>query len=152
MEHVITSFSEFFACLEPAIFGYVASNFSIKEFVAVHEAFTSNSVFRQAWHSRIRLAMHGRFNTVKYLIEQGANKDARCGENWTSLHFAVAKEYLDIVKYLVEQGANIEAADDKNKTPALYAAQYGRLNILKYLVEHGANKAATDNRRMTPLH
>ena len=46
MDCIIESYAEFFADLEPAIFGYVASHFSIKEFVAVHEAFTSCSAFR----------------------------------------------------------------------------------------------------------
>ena len=65
MEHVIKSFSEFFAYLEPAVFGYVASNFSIREFVAVHEAFTSNSVFRQAWHSKIKLVLRDTWSVIE---------------------------------------------------------------------------------------
>ena len=48
MKAKIESFAEFFAVLEPALFGYVASHFSVKEFVFVYEAFTSCSSFRLA--------------------------------------------------------------------------------------------------------
>ncbi len=56
---------EFFARLEPALIGYVASNFSIREFVAVHEAFTSSSVFREAWLKRIRPVLRDTWSVIE---------------------------------------------------------------------------------------
>ncbi len=54
MDVTMESFSCFFANIEPAFFGYLASHFTIREFVAVYEAFTSCSIFRQVWHSKIK--------------------------------------------------------------------------------------------------
>ena len=61
----IESFAKFFAVLEPALFGYVASHFSVKEFVFVHEAFTSCSSFRLVWHSRIKGIMRSTFSSIE---------------------------------------------------------------------------------------
>ncbi len=58
------SYADFFADLEPAIFGSMASHSSITEFVEVQEAFTSCSAFRLVWHSRIKDIMHGTFPLI----------------------------------------------------------------------------------------
>ena len=97
-------------------------------------------------------AINGQINTVKYLVEQGANKEAADNDGRTPLWWAAAfYGKIDIVKYLVEQGANKEAADKYGRTPLWQAAANGRIDTVKYLVEQGANKEAADEYGRTPL-
>ena len=167
MEHVIKSFAEFFACLEPAIFGYVASNFSIREFVAVHEAFTSSSVFRQAWHSRIKLVLRDTWSVIedkealRWVLDRGMTNlrgwdlklpsHKQGGESFTQLcrdgEWRLVKATLNMTDIDLQN-----AADNLRNTPLHHAAFNGHLDIVKYLVEQGANREARDDQNNTPLH
>ena len=46
--------ARFFSGLEPAHFVSVASHFTLKQFVAVLEDFTSDLRFREVWHNRTK--------------------------------------------------------------------------------------------------
>jgi len=52
---------------------------------------------------------------------------------YTLLHQACGKGYLDIVTALVEAGANINAVDINNISPVVYAATNGKSDIVEYL-------------------
>lgn len=69
------------------------------------------------------------FDTIKMLVEQGANIHA--DENG-ALRWASAHGHLEVVKYLVENGANIHADDD-------YALRWAHANkhfdVVKYLIQ-----------------
>ena len=40
---------------------------------------------------------------VKFLLENGANLNARSNNGWTLLHFASANYSLEVVQFLVEE-------------------------------------------------
>ena len=48
---------------------------------------------------------------VQYLIEKGANIEAKGYQQKAPLHVACEKGHLPIVQYLIEKGANIEAKE-----------------------------------------
>jgi ankyrin repeat protein len=80
-----------------------------------------------------------RFNIVKYLVEHGADVNAKNAKGRTALMWASTNRRLEIVKYLVEHGADVNPKDYEGSTALLNAASGRRFNIVKYLVEHGAD-------------
>lgn len=61
-----------------------------------------------------RAAHNGHFQTVQYLVEQGAEVDGKdIGDN-TALHWAAMRGHVEIVKYLVECGADKYVSNDRN--------------------------------------
>ncbi len=95
----------------------------------------------------------GRLDIVKYLVEQGANVNARDWFPKTPLHWACERSRLEIVEFLVANGADVNAVCDNNgRTPLHYACQRGKLEIVKCLVTHGANLDVKDKQfGRTPL-
>ena len=81
-------------------------------------------------------AYYGFMETVKILIDNGANVEAKTGTNVTPLIFA---QRLDIAKMLIDAGANIDHMDDQKYTPLLLAIFYGRLELANLLLDNGAN-------------
>ena len=54
---------------------------------------------------------------VQYLIEKGANIEARDHRARTPLHFASYYCKTDVIKYFVSKGANKKAKNKWNQTP-----------------------------------
>ena len=81
----------------------------------------------------------GYLETVKYLIDSGANIHIRNNE---TLRWAVYQGHREIVKYLLEQGAYVHASDDY---ALRWAAENGYLDVVKCAVEHGANVLADNS-------
>ena len=68
---------------------------------------------------------------VQYLIEKGANIEAKDQRERTPLHEACQKGNLSIVQYLIEKGANIEAKENNQQTPLHYASYFGQIKMPK---------------------
>ncbi len=88
-------------------------------------------------------AREGQVAAVQYLLDRGANVDARetTRLRWAALQHAVYKGHLPVVQLLVEGGANVHAL----KECALrLAARRGDLVMIKYLIDHGANVHAQE--------
>lgn len=104
-----------------------------------------------------------KLETVKYLVEHGADINLKDARGWTPLHYAVERR-LRLVRYLVEHGADLEAVNNHGETPLICAVQGERVSslpyhwywdddkIVKYLVEQGANLNAKDANDRTPLY
>ena len=89
-------------------------------------------------------AKNGDINSVKVLIERGADVDAR---NWlgrTALHEAVLYKHIEIAKMLIENGADVDAKDKWERTALHAAAKEGTIEIAKILIEKGADVDAKD--------
>ena len=97
---------------------------------------------RFGWRCLHSASYIGYLPIVQYLIEKGANIEAKDENQWTPLHIACFKGFLPIVQYLIEKGANIEAKDRDQNTPLHIASSYGKTDVVKYLVSKGANKKA----------
>ncbi|GEM_PF-6784392 len=85
-------------------------------------------------------AYHGHLHIVRYLVEHGANVNAKeIPSGVTPLMSATSGNHLEIVKYLIEVKANANDMKSDLSTALHIAADKGYLDIVRYLVEHQAN-------------
>ena len=85
----------------------------------------------------------GYYSIAEYLIENGANVNAKDIHGWTPLHRAVLWEHIPIVKLLILKGADVNAADEDGFTPLHIAAKWDHFESAKILIDNGANPNAT---------
>lgn len=85
----------------------------------------------------ITACYYGSVDALKYLIDKGADINARTGRdyNQTALTIAVRQNQLEIVKTLVEYGVDINAKDHFGKTAKRIAMEYDHNEITQYLNE-----------------
>ena len=89
-------------------------------------------------------AKNGDINSVKVLIERGADVDAR---NWlgrTALHEAVLYKHIEIAKMLIEKGADVDAKDIDGWTAQEIAMKNGHYQIVELI--KNAKKIVVENK------
>lgn len=84
-------------------------------------------------------ALDGRTETVKELIDLGADVNARTHEGRTPLMFAVINMHAATVKTLLKFGADVNAQSDAGFTPLILAACSGNAGITRELLNNGAD-------------
>ena len=89
---------------------------------------------------------------LKYLLENGAQIDAKTKNGLTPLHYASHYGQLDIVKYLIEKGAQIEAKTTTGQIPLHLSASCSQPGVVRHLIEKGTSIDAKDNTGNTALH
>lgn len=82
-----------------------------------------------------KAALAGRLPALTYLLASGAEADAADADQWTALHNACSRGYLDIVRHLCESaGATPTLRGGRGQwTPLMNAASNGHLPIVRYL-------------------
>ena len=96
-------------------------------------------------------AGRGAVEAVRFLVEEGVNKDDEDNDGWTPLLNAVDKNHLPVIQYLLEHGANKDKAKIDGASPLYMAAYDGHLAVVQYLLEHGVDKDKTSNEGASPL-
>lgn len=91
----------------------------------------------------------GSQETVKLLLECGADVKVQDACKYTPLHWAARKGETDIVTLLLAQNADVHAKDIEGKTP-LHMAR--NREIVNLLLMHGADITAQDMFGNMPLH
>ncbi len=95
----------------------------------------------------------GQQGIVEYLIEKGAQINAKDISGTTPLHEAVRYGRTEIAKMLLAAGANVNAQDSLGKTPLLIITpQDAQLETYQLLIKYGGNPNAKDLYGDTPLH
>ena len=88
----------------------------------------------------------------EYLIERGANIQAKSSKGWTPLHHAASGDAVKAAEHLVAQGADVHAKDNGGRTPLHDAAWANAVKVVAYLAGQGADIHAKDDHGETPLH
>ncbi|MCX3064669.1 ankyrin repeat domain-containing protein [Wolbachia endosymbiont of Drosophila pseudotakahashii] len=79
---------------------------------------------------------HGNLEITEYLIEKGADVNARNRNSDTPLHHAVLMGKVDIAKILLKHNANVNARNNWGMTVLGYAADQ---ELVELLLAHGAS-------------
>ncbi|WP_201402714.1 ankyrin repeat domain-containing protein [Kaistia sp. 32K] len=89
-------------------------------------------------------AAKGDVATIKDLLSQPIQIDARDANGRTALLLATHANQVAAAKALIEAGADVNAKDDIQDSPYLYAGARGHLEILKLTLDHGADLKSTN--------
>lgn len=76
---------------------------------------------------------------VEYLVQNGADVNARGPKGVRPLHYAAGYGTLGIAKCLLENGADVNATNDEGMTPIMSAAALGKPEMIELLLEYGAD-------------
>ena len=91
-------------------------------------------------------AYKGHLDTVKLLVENGADMDVRMYRGFTPLMGALINGQYNVVKYLVSKNASVNAADCRGETPLMYAASTpSGKEIVELLISKGADVNARND-------
>src|SRR6266567_4175447 len=95
-------------------------------------------------------AAFGNFETLKFLIDAGADVNARNDFNATALLWAARDP--EKAKLLIARGANVNARSKQGRTPLMMAClSHGGASIVALLLAKGADVNVRDNRGETAL-
>ncbi len=86
-------------------------------------------------------------NTVKELIELGADVNLVNKDGMSALMYAACRGNMDIIRYLVQSGANRDAKDKDGKTYQDYANNIDKRSLKDMLLEKYNLKNLVDNKK-----
>src|SRR5262249_16145530 len=92
--------------------------------------------------------------SVRYLLEAGAEINARDSRSLTPLFFALATEYpsLDIVRTLLRAGADVNVGDNNGDTPLDWAEKFAYPDIIAELKKTCAKNGHKTQAPQKPTH
>ena len=116
----------------------------------LHDGAEPDCVGPRGFTSLIIAASSGHANTVRVLIDAGANINAATG-GWTSLIFASDRGHTKIVSILLDAGADINLSRPGDYTALMAASERGHADIVKLLLNKNAYTKAKHLNGMTAL-
>ena len=96
-------------------------------------------------------ALHGHYEVVEYLVENGAKVTKKDKFKRTPLLNAIRGGFSKIVAYLLSKGSEYDFGDSSKNSPVHYACAYGWKEILELLLKAGANPTVENDWRVTPM-
>ena len=102
-------------------------------------------------HPLVQAAKRNDAATVRTLLRQRVDANAKEGDGATALHWAAYHGNTTITDQLIAAGARVEVANDLAITPLALAAENGHAAIVDRLLARGANPNAASATGVTPL-
>ena len=102
----------------------------------------ASAMARAADPGLIEAVKAGEVETVRALLERGADVDVRASDGATALHWAVHRDDVGLVDLLIGAGADVTAANRYGVQPVSLAAENGSAAILEKLLRAGADANA----------
>ena len=96
-------------------------------------------------------AGYNRLAVVEYLLQHGADVQAKDKGGLVPLHNACSYGHYEVTELLVRAGASVNVSDLWKFTPLHEAAAKGKYDIVKLLLKHGADPAKKNRDGHTPL-
>lgn len=106
-------------------------------------------------------AKEGDLESVKQLLNLGANVNAKTWNGYSPLGEALSGKSFNTAKFLIEKGADVnckvieylgnDVGDYFITTPLSFACREKNLDMVKFLVDHGADVNAIGEDNMSPL-
>jgi ankyrin repeat protein len=93
----------------------------------------------------------GQHAIASSLIRRGIDVNQAEADGMTALHWAAARDDLDLVDQLIRAGAHVEAATRYNVTPLSLACTNGSAAIIERLLDAGADPNGTSREGQTAL-
>ena len=127
---------------------------------AHYSMFVSNSILGPVTADGITCLMmpaqKGHAETVKWLLEHGADPNARNAYGVTAFRYSIPDggaedNYVKIVKLFLEHGADANAKDNSGWTALLSAAFHGYTEITRLLLKYHADVNGADKYGRSPL-
>jgi len=103
------------------------------------------------WTALMGAGNEGHLDVVNWLLENGANLEAKDNQGWTALTWAANAGQTEIVVSLIKAGASLEAKDNLGWTALTCAANAGQTEIVASLIKAGAYLDAASTSGLTPL-
>lgn len=89
---------------------------------------------------------------TRFLLDAGAEIDARCPDHLIPLHMAAMFNNLDAAKELLNRGADVSLQSISGRIPIHVAAESGSIEIFRELLREGADVSIQDKKGGSPLH
>ena len=107
----------------------------------------------EGWTALLRAATNGQEAVVRFLVEKGADIEARSPNNGTPLICASEGNYEAIVEFLLKNGARVNSEDQFGWNPLhRVTVNRGGEGVAQVLLTHGADVNARCSFQKTPLH
>ncbi|KAL6047360.1 Amyloid protein-binding protein 2 [Balamuthia mandrillaris] len=124
------------------------------------EQLSLNQADKSGWTALHSACYFSQLETIKVLIDAGANIHAVTNDFNTPLHYLVrnedvvgGKELLyQTLDLLLSRGSNVNARNSNGETPLHAATMKDRVNVVRYLLKNGALVNNKNNFGETALH
>ena len=103
-------------------------------------------------HEICKAARQGRLDICKLIIENREDKNPRCCEGETPLHYAAEGGHYHVCKYIIDNVDEKNPAAENGWTPLHICAQSGNLELCKLIVDSVEDKNPPTEHGVTPLH
>lgn len=110
----------------------------IQELLAKGAKVNVNESDMPGWPLILYPAQHGWADSVRMMLDKGADCNARAANGATVLSFAVNSKNARLVKLLLERGANVNTRDGQGTTLLADAATFSTPEIIALLKQAGA--------------
>jgi ankyrin repeat protein len=126
--------------LAPTDYVYKGDLYGLKSALARGASIEERDPFMQNYTPLMVAAREGNLEIAKWLVENGANVNARARDGHTALMMAAYNRYPDIVKLLIQNGADVHAVSNQGHT-ALSEIRQNEFKIIEEdLLNAGAKK------------